>query len=241
MFLIVCTGYNGSKYIKKCYDSIIAQTYKNWKAIIVDDGSDITTKKTLVNLKNSDPRVRIFLCDENRGAAYRRYQAINELSSENDEVVIVLLGLDDELVPGALERIKKEYDSGKWMTYGNWIADNGYKLPDGFLNFPDEVHNERSYRKVLYRSTGPNTFKKFLFDKLTEEDFKVNGEWIKATTESNLMFSCLEMCGKHRIGVINDPIVIYNRRSDNTVNRMGREYQNMVYKDVISRTKKELL
>ena len=36
---IVISNYNNEKYIEKCLNSIINQTYKNIEIIIVDDGS----------------------------------------------------------------------------------------------------------------------------------------------------------------------------------------------------------
>lgn len=240
-FLIVSTGYNCASLAEKCLRGIASQTYKNFTAILIDDGSTDNTKEILQQMKNEDDRIRIYISKNNRGAALRRWQAINELANINDQVVVVLVGMDDELKPNALQRIAQEYDKGAWMTYGNWIDSDGKMLPPGFLEFSEQIHKDRSYRKHRYRSTGPNTFKKFLFDQLTENDFIVKGKWIRATTESNLMFSCLEMCGKDRIGIIEDPIVLYNRRDDNTVAREGRTYQNAVYNEIIKRPKKPLL
>jgi hypothetical protein len=77
---------------------------------------------------------------------------------------------------------------------------------------------------------------------MSEEDFKFKGEWIKATTESNLMFSCMEMCGKEKIGVITKPIYLYNKgRIDNARSRFGEKYQNEIYADVVSKPKRNLL
>lgn len=240
-FLIVCTGHNGAQYILQCYNSLVMQTYENFTAIMIDDGSQDESEKILTRLNGLDSRVHVFPFHENKGAALRRYQAITKLAEVDENVVVCLLGMDDSLHPTALHKVKNHYDNGKWMTYGNWIGSDGYKLPEGFLDYPDETHKKRSYRKEVYRSTGLNTFKKFLFDQLTEEDFKVNGEWIKATTESNLMFSCLEMCGKEKIGIVYDHIVNYTRRKDNTRNRMGSKYQDAIYANVIARQPKELL
>ena len=36
---IVIPVYNSEKYIRRCLDSIVKQTVKNYKVIIVDDGS----------------------------------------------------------------------------------------------------------------------------------------------------------------------------------------------------------
>ena len=36
---IITPVYNGEKYIEKCIESVLNQTYKNLEMIIVDDGS----------------------------------------------------------------------------------------------------------------------------------------------------------------------------------------------------------
>jgi len=242
-FLIIVTGYNCEKYVEKCYESLRAQTLGNFVAYFIDDGSTDETNVLIraIGYVHSDSRFTCCTGRENNGAASRRYAAIGEFGKPND--IIVLLGMDDQLLPDALETIAKEYDNGKWMTYGNWIDQHGKGLPETFeLDFPDAIHEARDYRKVKYRSTAPNTFYKFLFDKIPAEDFKVDGQWIKATTESPLMFACLEMCGKERIGVIKKPIYLYNiGRPDNARRRFGSEYQDHIYQTVISRPKKNLI
>ena len=38
-FSILIAHYNNARYFKQCFDSLVAQTYTNWEAIILDDGS----------------------------------------------------------------------------------------------------------------------------------------------------------------------------------------------------------
>lgn len=246
-YLIVASGFNCQEYVLKCVESIKAQTYKNFIFVMVDDGSkDGTALKCMKamddNIKSASPITMAFEHhNKNEGAAKRRFEVINKYA-KHEEIVVVLVGLDDELFPNALEVIKKQYDNGKWMSYGNWKNQHGVMLPDGFLHFDEETHKARDYRKVKYRSTAPNTFKRFLFDKIPAEDFKLNGKWIDSTTESELMFSCLEMCGKERIGVIEEPIYLYNEAlPGGTLNRLGRNYKYKIYNQIIQRPKKLLL
>lgn len=242
MYFIIATGYNCHSFVRKCFDSLqrLNDEHK-WNAYLVDDGSTDSTASELAKLPK-DSRIHIVTNSDNQGAAKRRFDVIRNSPLIGEDDVIILLGLDDELKPDALNVIDRKYLSGAWMTYGNWITPSGECLPKGFLHFEEEIHRERNYRKVKYRSTAPNTFKRFLFDQFTEDDFKLNGEWIKATTESNLMLSCLEMCGKDRIGMIEQPIYLYNKgRKDNARHRFGSVYQDSIYADVMSKPKRNLL
>lgn len=240
-FFIIASGYNCFDLVRNCVNSLKAQTYKNFTANLISDGStDFWTDAILGKECNGVSNCLPFFYAENMGAAYRRWQHISQ--AENENLIIVLLGLDDELLPDALETIAEQYRQGKWMTYGNWINQYGEGLPKNFqLHFDANTHKNRDYRKVKYRSTAPNTFYKFLFDEIPVDDFKIDGKWIDTTTESEVMLSCLEMCGEKRIGVIEKPIYIYNQNlPGGTQRRLGQEYKNSVYQEIIKRPKKPL-
>lgn len=49
MISIILNVYNGEKYIKRCIDSILFQTYHNFELLIVDDGSTDATAKIIDN------------------------------------------------------------------------------------------------------------------------------------------------------------------------------------------------
>ena len=55
---IILPNYNSAPYLSKTIDSIIDQTFKNWKLIIVDDSSNIETKKKLKE-HESNPNINI--------------------------------------------------------------------------------------------------------------------------------------------------------------------------------------
>lgn len=244
-YYIIATGYNCLPYAKKCYGSLLNLGFDRtkWEAVLFSDGSTDGTSEYVKEMNKKDlQNISGVTCHENFGAAFCRHVAIKALGI-NDEDVVVLLGLDDELKPSALTEIDKQYKAGKWMTYGNWIDQHGKGLPAGFeLDFDEETHKSRDYRKVTYRSTAPNTFKYFLYKNIQEDDLKINGKWIDSTTESEVMFSCLEQSGKDRIGIIREPIYLYNRDlPGGTLRRLGKEYKYEIYNQVIARPKKPQL
>ena len=52
---ILLSTYNGEKYIDQQINSIIQQTYKNWKLIIRDDGSTDKTPDLIEKYSNLYP------------------------------------------------------------------------------------------------------------------------------------------------------------------------------------------
>ena len=237
-FHIIATGFNCHQYVDKCVQSVFNQTESNWCLHLVNDGSTDATGERCLNYKGHN-KVVVHNYKENLAAAFRRMQVIRTLPAED---VVLLLGLDDELLPNCLARVQQEYDKGMLMTYGNWKDQYGQMLPANFsLDFDEATHQSRNYRIVKYRSTAPNTFKVFLFNRIPDEDFQLDGKWIDTTTESETMFSCLEMSGKERIGVIKDVIYLYNRALPNgTLKRLGVDYKLQVLDRIMKRPKKEL-
>ncbi len=204
-FLIICTGYNCGNLAGKCVQSVISQRYQNFTAVFLSDGSMDNTAEVITEAVKGKKHLHAIAMPDNKGAACRRWDIV-QLFAPDDETVILLLGMDDELLPRALARIAEEYKCGKWMTYGNWINPRGKMLPEGFLEFDEETHKNRDYRQVKYRSTAPNTF------------------------------------GKDRIGVIKDPIYMYNDNlPGGTLNRLGRDYKHQLLDIIKARPKRALL
>lgn len=232
------TGYNCNQYVQGCYNSLTKQK-GDWRAVFISDGSTDGTQQSIRRI--TDSRVIQELHQENTGAAKRRYDAIHKYADDDD--IVLLLGMDDELMPNCLERIAKEYEAGKWMTYGNWIDQHGKGYSADFpLHFEKEIHDNNAYRTVRYRSTNPNTFYAWLFKLIPEDDFKIDGKWITSTTESEAMFSCMEMSGPDRTGVIMDQIYYYRQNLPNgTLKRLGRTFKYNLYHVIIQRIPKSRL
>ena len=77
---IILPNYNSSKFIIKTIDSILKQTYKNWKLIIVDDFSDIETKNILKKISKKK-NIKVFYLNKNHGAGFCRNFAIKKSNS----------------------------------------------------------------------------------------------------------------------------------------------------------------
>lgn len=73
---VIVPCYNGEKYIKKCLNSIIKQTFSNLEIIIIDDGSTDNTFSICKNIAQQDARIQIFHQD-NKGLPATRKIGVN--------------------------------------------------------------------------------------------------------------------------------------------------------------------
>ncbi len=56
---VVIPVYNRETTLRKCVDSILAQTYENIEVILVNDGSTDSSEKICRRYEQIDPRVKV--------------------------------------------------------------------------------------------------------------------------------------------------------------------------------------
>lgn len=62
---ILMATYNGEKYIRQQIESILNQTYTNFRLIISDDCSTDNTRHILEEYKEKDKRIKLFYQEVN--------------------------------------------------------------------------------------------------------------------------------------------------------------------------------
>ncbi|MBX9136408.1 MULTISPECIES: glycosyltransferase [unclassified Clostridium] len=73
---IIVPVYNVEKYLEKCIESILNQTYENIEIILVDDGSTDNSLNICNFYASKDKRIKV-IHQENRGVSYARNVGLN--------------------------------------------------------------------------------------------------------------------------------------------------------------------
>jgi len=108
---IIIPCYNSEKYLGACMDSVLAQTFEDFEAILIDDGSRDNTLSIAQSYAQKDPRVHAF-AKENGGVAAARNLGLDHAQGE----WITFVDSDDLLPPDALETLLSGADDAVDMV-----------------------------------------------------------------------------------------------------------------------------
>jgi glycosyltransferase involved in cell wall biosynthesis len=119
MISVVIPAFNAGRFIKRTVDSILAQTYRDYEVIVVDDAS---TDNTSEAVKSYGSKVR-YIYQENAGDGPARNTGIHAARGE----WIAFLDHDDEWLA---EKLRLQFELLDRNPDLRWCAANFYKQSD---------------------------------------------------------------------------------------------------------------
>jgi glycosyltransferase involved in cell wall biosynthesis len=201
---IIVPAYNVTKYIAETLDSILAQTFKDYEIIVVNDGSPDT--EDLERVLSPYMNQIVYIKQRNKGLSGARNTAIQAARGE----LIALLDADDKWMPDYLEvhyQMMKE-DPTIDVVYSDAIIfgealDFGQRYmdicpSDGEVTF-ESVATQRCNVMVSATIRRETVIKAGMFD-----------ETLRSAEDFDLWLRILKKGG--RIVYHNQPLVFYRRR-----------------------------
>ncbi|MEI2702417.1 MAG: glycosyltransferase [Baekduia sp.] len=99
--------YRRHEYLAEAVDSCLNQTYADLEVLVVVDGPGTPEIHAILDERVTDPRLRVFSHDENRGIA----EAYNTITREGRGELIAMLGDDDVAMPDRVARQVAVFDA----------------------------------------------------------------------------------------------------------------------------------
>lgn len=157
MISVVIPCYNAEKYIEKCVDSIIGQTYRNLEVIIVNDGSTDSTKQKIEKYLQDE---RVVYIEQSNGG---EYSARNTGLMAATGTYIGFVDADDFIAPIMYERMYNALDATNAdmavcnfnQVYENEIKMKYSSIPTGVFNIQEDVYG---YWLKVCASAPPNNY-----------------------------------------------------------------------------------
>jgi len=99
---VLMPAHNAERFLRAAIESVLAQTFRRFELVIVDDGSTDATLAITRELAASDPRIRVLPNERNLGIVESRNRAFREAHPASEYFAI--FDADDLCMPDRLER-----------------------------------------------------------------------------------------------------------------------------------------
>jgi glycosyltransferase involved in cell wall biosynthesis len=201
---IIMPSYNCGKYVEDTIRSVQAQTYQNWEIIFMDDCSKDDTIRRVSELREKEPRIRLFQNKFNFGAAISRNNALREAKGR----WIAFLDSDDLWEPTKLEKqLRFMEENGYSFSYTGYQEIDSDSKPTGvFISGPKHVS-----KQGMYNFCWPGCLT-VMYDRekiglIQIEDIKKNNDyamWLKVCKKADcyLLDECLAKYRRGRVGSV---------------------------------------
>lgn len=208
---VIVPVYNVEKYLKRCVDSLIGQSYSNLEILLVDDGSKDNSFSICKEYELKDSRIRVFH-KENEGLGLTRNYGIERVTGE----YITFVDSDDYLKLDAIETmLEKATTTDADVVIANMFY-MGKKMEITAaerLYLSDEIRNviincmmgnDGTKRDALSYTATAKLFRKELF---TKNDLKFPSERQLIWEDLAFSINAYPLCRK--IYILHKPIYYY--------------------------------
>lgn len=196
-FSIIIPVYNVEKYLKRCIDSVLNQTYNNYEIIIINDGSTDNSSKILESYKN--PKIKI-INQENNGVSYSRNVGVSNSTGD----YILFLDSDDFYETKLLETLNEEIQNEEMIKFNYNDFKENTKIPMKNIEFKSEQGKD-------------------ILKRLIEEKINFETPWIFAIKKDYMLNYKFEIDKYHEdFGLM--PIMVYNSKNISSINFIGYNY-----------------
>ncbi len=215
---VIIPIYNVEKYLGECLDSVLAQSFKDFEVICVDDGSTDKSTKILEEYQKKDNRIKI-LQQQRGGAGVARNLGLGHAQGK----YVQFLDSDDYFEPNLLEEMytrAEKYDvdlvvcsSKKVDDEGNIIESKNPNSPINLAKTPlDKIYNKNDFKEDFFSLLTPVPW-----NKLFKKDLIINNE-----IEFPNLHICEDIAFVHSYEAVAEKILVFDKELINyRFNRAG--------------------
>ena len=223
---IIVPVYNCEKYILECLESIASQTFDDFEALIVNDGSNDNSENHIMNFVDKDNRFKL-LTKENGGQSSARNLGLRCAKGK----YIAFLDSDDTIKPDFFEKLHKEAEDKNLDMIISGIEVHNEKTDEKILNdpyfsllcfddnFDGKVFDHRECLEFIFRICVVPWNKLYKRDFLKQNKLK----FIEGLNFEDNVFFLEAFLAAQRVGIVREPLVSYRLFSDTSYSRTNGE------------------
>lgn len=211
---VIVPVYNVEKYLDRCVESIVDQTYKNLEIILVDDGSPDNCPQICDEWAAKDSRIRV-IHKQNGGLSDARNAGMAIATGE----YIAFVDSDDWIHNQYIERMIKAVTIYKVQLVACDLTEVYGKTQEKPVDIDDvEICDAEQAINMLING---RKFKAVAWNKLYHKSL-LNGEHFETGRYHEDEFFTYRILGKNdRLAFVNAPLYYYFQREDSIMNSIS--------------------
>lgn len=197
---IVIPCYNGESYVVSCIKTLFSQTYSNWEAIFINDGSTDNTAAILSDYISKDQRIKVY-SQSNQGAAKAREYGLSKATGD----FITFLDVDDTLQENALEQMLRAFDGDTDIVVSGFNIVKGQSVRRKILH-PCKLPSMDYLKKVLCGKYGWELWAKMYRKDLFTTSIKIT-QGIRIGEDAAVFIQLV--CASRQVKILSEQVYNY--------------------------------
>lgn len=226
MINIVIPVYNVEKYLRRCLDSVVAQTSKDFRAIVVDDGSTDSSSEILAEYQKSDSRITVYRKENGGLASAVRYGIEN--SPECD--YFMFLDGDDSLEGDAVKKVLEVLEKEKVdivMYDFNYVNEKGKVEKVVTSNIKQGANLGEDYQKIKSEfltnaNVVPARWNKVFKSEVAKKSLKYYDD--RVTVAEDLLFTTVGLHCSNSMSYLKESLINYYQNGSSMTHKFKESY-----------------
>ena len=217
---VIIPIYNVEPYLAQCLESLRAQTFADFEALCVDDGSTDGSRAIAEHMSKRDERFRVIAFDSNRGQSAARNAGLDAACGD----YVLFLDSDDYYVPYCLERLNAKATEED-LDVLDFTAHTMYESPEIKKIRPEDYEHRPNIDGVLTggqlfcRYTEQDQFycsvcMRFIRRQVIEDN---NLRFLEGIIHEDELFSPILLACAERAAFLNEPLYLRRMRQASSI------------------------
>lgn len=211
---VIVPVYNSEKYISKCIESILNQTYRDFELLIINDGSIDSSEKIIETYMIKDNRIKYFK-QKNAGPSSARNIGIENSKGE----FILFIDSDDTIDEGYIEKLLTAMVNNNMdivcCGYIDYSIYGIFKLNDFWMK--KNILSKEEFTECICKGVGGTLWGKIFSRKIImDNSIRMNP---KIYMREDLLFVLEYSKYCEKIYIIPEYLYKYNRMNDASISK----------------------
>lgn len=229
MISVIVPFYNAERFLDQCIKSILAQSFKDWELLLINDGSNDKSLEIIKSYLEKDHRIHL-ISQKNEGVSSARNKGLLAAKGE----FVCFCDVDDYYKPNALEIMVNHFTESIDIVKCNFVRVLRTKNIVRKLPFTGLYNNEEIRSIVLPEYIAPNNINQssefcIVMGSLFRSSLLKDMKFISTEIMEDKVFWLEALLSARNIEYIQDSIYVYNWVPSSAMNRYHENYiQNVV-------------